>query len=224
MKKCSLGAGGAADEPGGADLPGAPAGHGGLQVDVQRAARHRLVRAQLLLQARAHLARGSLALCPVPGMRRSGPRRSGPRRSALSPAGISGCSDAQKASGGGCPAVGMPAHDRTLARCAAWGTACSQACESGSRAATTPQGVCVARRCGNVAAILELDEHLNKSFKVGAPVRLHTPLQAKGLCWHCNLCVGASLSQTHLFLQVFEAAPQDMRGVPAKKVMPNYFL
>ena len=43
-------------------------------------------------------------------------------------------------------------------------------------------------RCGNVAAILEMDEHLNKSFKV------------------------------------FEAAPQEARGVPAKKPAPDYFL
>eukprot|EP01028_Stygiella_incarcerata_P007534 TRINITY_DN312_c0_g1_i1.p1 TRINITY_DN312_c0_g1~~TRINITY_DN312_c0_g1_i1.p1 ORF type:complete len:309 (+),score=72.47 TRINITY_DN312_c0_g1_i1:286-1212(+) len=43
-------------------------------------------------------------------------------------------------------------------------------------------------RCGNVAAILELDEHLNKNFKV------------------------------------FEAAPQEVRGVPAKKPAPEYFL
>ncbi len=43
-------------------------------------------------------------------------------------------------------------------------------------------------RCGNVAAILELDEHLNKSFKI------------------------------------FEAAPQEVRGVPAKKPVPDYFL
>ena len=43
-------------------------------------------------------------------------------------------------------------------------------------------------RCGNVAAILELDEHLKKSFKI------------------------------------FEAAPQESRGVPAKKPAPDYFL
>lgn len=43
-------------------------------------------------------------------------------------------------------------------------------------------------RCGNVAAILELDENLHKNFKV------------------------------------FEAAPQDARGVPAKKAAPDYFL
>jgi serine/threonine-protein phosphatase 4 catalytic subunit len=43
-------------------------------------------------------------------------------------------------------------------------------------------------RCGNVAAILELDEHLNKNFKI------------------------------------FEAAPQEARGVPAKKPAPDYFL
>jgi len=43
-------------------------------------------------------------------------------------------------------------------------------------------------RCGNVAAILELDEHLNKNYKI------------------------------------FEAAPQEARGVPAKKPAPDYFL
>jgi serine/threonine-protein phosphatase 4 catalytic subunit len=43
-------------------------------------------------------------------------------------------------------------------------------------------------RCGNVAAILELDENLNKKFRV------------------------------------FEAAPQDSRGAPAKKPAPDYFL
>eukprot|EP01089_Gocevia_fonbrunei_P008053 TRINITY_DN1966_c0_g1_i1.p1 TRINITY_DN1966_c0_g1~~TRINITY_DN1966_c0_g1_i1.p1 ORF type:complete len:307 (-),score=19.12 TRINITY_DN1966_c0_g1_i1:264-1184(-) len=43
-------------------------------------------------------------------------------------------------------------------------------------------------RCGNVAAILELDENLNKNFKI------------------------------------FEAAPREVRGVPAKKPMPDYFL
>jgi serine/threonine-protein phosphatase 4 catalytic subunit len=39
-----------------------------------------------------------------------------------------------------------------------------------------------------VAAILELDEHLNKNFKV------------------------------------FEAAPPESRGIPAKKPAPDYFL
>ena len=43
-------------------------------------------------------------------------------------------------------------------------------------------------RCGNVAAILELDEHLERSFKI------------------------------------FDAAPQDLRGAPTKKVMVDYFL
>jgi len=43
-------------------------------------------------------------------------------------------------------------------------------------------------RCGNIAAILEMDEHLNKNFKM------------------------------------FEAAPQDARGVPAKQPAPDYFL
>lgn len=43
-------------------------------------------------------------------------------------------------------------------------------------------------RCGNVAAILELDEHRSAHFKI------------------------------------FEAAPQDARGVPSKKPAPDYFL
>ena len=43
-------------------------------------------------------------------------------------------------------------------------------------------------RCGNVAAILELDEQLQKNYKI------------------------------------FEAAPQEARGVPAKKPAPDYFL
>jgi serine/threonine-protein phosphatase 4 catalytic subunit len=43
-------------------------------------------------------------------------------------------------------------------------------------------------RCGNVAAILELDEQLNPEYKI------------------------------------FEAAPQDARGVPPKNPAPDYFL
>jgi len=43
-------------------------------------------------------------------------------------------------------------------------------------------------RCGNIAAILELDEHLETNYKT------------------------------------FEAAPQESRGVPAKKPAPEYFL
>ena len=43
-------------------------------------------------------------------------------------------------------------------------------------------------RCGNVAAILELDEALNKHFTI------------------------------------FDAAPQDQRGAPAKKPIADYFL
>jgi len=43
-------------------------------------------------------------------------------------------------------------------------------------------------RCGNIAAILELDEDLNRSFKI------------------------------------FEAAPAESRGVPAKRPQPSYFL
>eukprot|EP01080_Neovahlkampfia_damariscottae_P007193 gene7193-11509_t len=43
-------------------------------------------------------------------------------------------------------------------------------------------------RCGNIAGILELDENLNRNFKV------------------------------------FESAPQETRGLPSKKPVPNYFL
>jgi serine/threonine-protein phosphatase 4 catalytic subunit len=43
-------------------------------------------------------------------------------------------------------------------------------------------------RCGNVAAILELDENLERSFKI------------------------------------FDAAPQEARGVPIKNPPPDYFL
>jgi len=43
-------------------------------------------------------------------------------------------------------------------------------------------------RCGNVAAILQLDENLGKSYLT------------------------------------FDAAPQESRGVPAKKPAPEYFL
>ncbi|KAA3670637.1 serine/threonine-protein phosphatase 4 catalytic subunit, partial [Paragonimus westermani] len=43
-------------------------------------------------------------------------------------------------------------------------------------------------RCGNVAAILRLDDQLNKEFAI------------------------------------FEAAPQDVRNIPARKPVPDYFL
>lgn len=43
-------------------------------------------------------------------------------------------------------------------------------------------------RCGNIAAILELDEHRNTYFKI------------------------------------FDAAPQEARGIPMKKPQPDYFL
>lgn len=43
-------------------------------------------------------------------------------------------------------------------------------------------------RCGNVAAILELDEKLESKFKI------------------------------------FNAAPQEVRGIPEKKPAPDYFL
>lgn len=48
--------------------------------------------------------------------------------------------------------------------------------------------VFILSRCGNVAAILELDEHLGKNYKI------------------------------------FDAAPAEVRGMPAKKPAPDYFL
>lgn len=55
-----------------------------------------------------------------------------------------------------------------------------------SRAASDPAAP--PSSCGNVAAILELDEHLQKDFII------------------------------------FEAAPQETRGIPSKKPVADYFL
>jgi serine/threonine-protein phosphatase 4 catalytic subunit len=74
-------------------------------------------------------------------------------------------------------------------------------------------------RCGNVAAILELDEHLDQHFKVRL-LRLlsQTNLEWTATCnclrWYC-LLVG---------VQIFEAAPQESRGVPSRSPAPDYFL
>ena len=46
-------------------------------------------------------------------------------------------------------------------------------------------------RCGNVAAILELDEHLNKNFKVGSYWGKRAPGRQPGMCRH----MGVPLSQ-----------------------------
>ena len=40
---------------------------------------------------------------------------------------------------------------------------------------------CLTRRCGNVAAILELDEHLSKNFKVCAHAPACMEMQRAGL-------------------------------------------
>ena len=43
-------------------------------------------------------------------------------------------------------------------------------------------------------------------------------------CMHALLC-DVCVNDCHIMLlQVFEAAPQDVRGVPAKKAAPDYFL
>jgi hypothetical protein len=153
-------------------------------------------------------------------------------------------------------------------------------------------------RCGNVAAILELDEHLNKRFKVSRTrlTTLNCPYVRWFLCggmtrllclgralstivpgWACmqcramdafdqtediymdilfNTCVCINkykhsyihtkhhshytivyvrifvkrltrliaLARAFLLPQIFDAAPQDQRGLPAKKPPPDYFL
>ena len=57
-----------------------------------------------------------------------------------------------------------------------------------NKSSTRLISLCPSCRCGNVAAILELDEHLQRDFTI------------------------------------FEAAPQETRGVPSKKPQPDYFL
>ena len=86
-------------------------------------------------------------------------------------------------------------------------------------------------RCGNVAAILEMDESIGKNFKVGAGSLLHTrragwsavrPRMSRTfspLTLPSDLPPGAPC-----VLQVFEAAPQEVRGVQAKRAAPDYFL
>ena len=66
-------------------------------------------------------------------------------------------------------------------------------------------------RCGNVAAVLEFDEHLNRCCRCRNPSR--------------NLCL--LIPTTPPFFRnfkIFEAAPQNERGAPAKKPPPDYFL
>jgi serine/threonine-protein phosphatase 4 catalytic subunit len=66
-------------------------------------------------------------------------------------------------------------------------------------------------RCGNVAAVLEFDEHLNRCCGCRNPSR--------------NLCL--LIPTTPPFFRnfkIFEAAPQNERGAPAKKPPPDYFL
>ncbi len=69
-------------------------------------------------------------------------------------------------------------------------------------------------RCGNVAAVLEFDEHLNRCCSFRIPSR--------------NICILILIpSATPSFLRnfkIFEAAPQNERGAPAKKPPPDYFL
>ena len=61
---------------------------------------------------------------------------------------------------------------------------------------------------GNVAAILELDEALSHNFKVRER----------------RAGVGGGGGVDAAGAQVFEAAPQEVRAVPAKRAAPDYFL
>ena len=65
-------------------------------------------------------------------------------------------------------------------------------------------------RCGNVASILELDEHLQVCL---APCCTH--VRARNTHTHTH---------TQRNYKIFEAAPQEARGIPAKKPTPDYFL
>ena len=74
-------------------------------------------------------------------------------------------------------------------------------------------------RCGNVAAILELDENLEQRFKVRETKRYSYVTKM-----YPKLTTAHLLVQYDCCAQIFEAAPQDARGVPAKKPAPDYFL
>lgn len=76
----------------------------------------------------------------------------------------------------------------------------------GARAACTLTRGCLS--AGNVASILELDERCERRFKVRTVLGLPA----------------VPLMTAHPSTQIFEAAPQDARGAPAKAPMPDYFL
>ena len=81
-------------------------------------------------------------------------------------------------------------------------------------------------RCGNVAAILELGEDNNNSIlRSGGEGALIDREHTRKLA---STYLGGSLSGRKggpgRRYRVFEAAPQDCRGIPAKKPVAEYFL
>ena len=93
-----------------------------------------------------------------------------------------------------------------------------------------------------MAAILELDDGNQKNFKVGVWVTCAMLCTLCTMCRSCALCAAPGICQLCVSAeppsanpaappplrsfptQVFEAAPQEARGVPAKKAAPDYFL
>ena len=80
-------------------------------------------------------------------------------------------------------------------------------------------------RCGNVAAILELDEHLDQHFKV----RRWKYILPLTQCTYFSYFTYFFFYSHHFIsffciLQIFEAAPQESRGVPSRNPAPDYFL
>lgn len=76
-------------------------------------------------------------------------------------------------------------------------------------------------RCGNVAAILELDEHLNEDFNMFEAAPNVSFRDRHVVCvWMCskyivfNFCLSVCLS----------VSLQEVRGKPTKAPMPEYFL
>ncbi|KAG6512095.1 hypothetical protein ZIOFF_030189 [Zingiber officinale] len=70
-------------------------------------------------------------------------------------------------------------------------------------------------RCGNVAAILELDENLNKQFRV---------FEAAPHVRSYNLFFSKFSSLSHIVNSLRPNLLQESRGVPSKKPAPDYFL
>lgn len=78
-------------------------------------------------------------------------------------------------------------------------------------------------RCGNVAAILELSEDgSNGGYTSRSNGDVNRRQDSRGLAERENSM--PLLPGPGRRYRVFEAAPQDSRGMPAKKPVPEYFL